>query len=784
MRYFEAFEARGFHSVFLTTFSFGSDAFEAMVLQRLRNAGCNNIHVLVDQTMLNQEFSVFGPPEHAGSLYHLVKCHRNGAFHPKIVVQLGEKEARLLVGSANLTGPGLAGNLEIISEVTCSGPEDASAPVIAEAMNYILRSHQTLDPWFEKGVQQALNRTPWLDLTQSAPVFQDAEFGPTALIHDGYNESPIDQYIGFIDDDPIKRLTIISPYWDKHLKALRELSSRLNAPKIRIAIQADRKLFPKRDADSILNIKLYELEDLLGSRRAHAKLYVAEGAEFDHVLSGSLNCSKPAMLTSRLTPLNAEAGIYRRLPKKTALKKMGLKGCFNSRVKIKDLPDYEVASGDTETLSAFRDGGALFLNAEKLFWHPPKNETTKIAKVLLGSDNMLEPDGLIRLIRDSEGDSWSGVVPAFLRAETSGIIIFDDGGKSSPVPICNMKVLPFKARPMAKKKVQNQLALLDTFEIEDLEIIDILYRLEKFEVEETLSRRSFSKPADRTTKEEGAVDYRPMTYQEFLSGRILGKQQTSGSGESVFSDRYVSEVSRALNRILGIVGSDATELMDEENSNFDPTEPNPDNIPDPDGLPGPPSSLSKKPVSLEKKTRWVVNRNTSDKVVSATGRLIERFSDKKRRATTLQELIHLRAMIQVILAFAIPAKNSKTSHRCLPPADASDTPAEWPRMIGRILVAFYGKGPDLLEGFLLPETTDAIPFEVVDFMASIEVAAHLAEQCASNFQETQFIAKHLSALTSKISLNAKMSIHKFPDSSTRHALIRVEMMKRFGHLVD
>src|SRR3546814_4279118 len=103
MKYFDAFGEGGFHSAFMTTYAFGSLAFEDIPFPKLRGAGCRNIVVLADTGMVNQAFSDFGPPRFAGTSYHLIKAAAPGAFHPKITMLLGESKARLMVGSANLT---------------------------------------------------------------------------------------------------------------------------------------------------------------------------------------------------------------------------------------------------------------------------------------------------------------------------------------------------------------------------------------------------------------------------------------------------------------------------------------------------------------------------------------------------------------------------------------------------------------------------------------------------------------------------------------------------------
>ena len=139
MKYFETFGEGGFHSAFMTTYAFGSLAFEDIPFPKLRGAGCRNITVLADRGMLNQTFSEFGPPRFAGTSYHLIKADAPGAFHPKITMLIGETKGRLIVGSANLTALGLGGNKEQIASISYSPEAQENAKFFKSALGYFRR---------------------------------------------------------------------------------------------------------------------------------------------------------------------------------------------------------------------------------------------------------------------------------------------------------------------------------------------------------------------------------------------------------------------------------------------------------------------------------------------------------------------------------------------------------------------------------------------------------------------------------------------------------------------
>ena len=105
----------GYHTAIISSFGVDFQAFETIVLSRLRGAGCRNVVLIADSAMVGLALdSGAPPPRSAGTHYLVVKASANGGvFHPKIFLQLGRKGGRMIVASANATGAGLAGNLEL-----------------------------------------------------------------------------------------------------------------------------------------------------------------------------------------------------------------------------------------------------------------------------------------------------------------------------------------------------------------------------------------------------------------------------------------------------------------------------------------------------------------------------------------------------------------------------------------------------------------------------------------------------------------------------------------------
>lgn len=319
MRYYDAFAESDFHSAFLTTYAFGAQAFEDIPFSRLRGSGCRNITVLADRQMVNQSFAEYGPPKFAGTSYHLVKADAPGAFHPKITLLIGAKKGRLLIGSANLTALGLGGNKELVANITYTDETPEHARHFAEALAYVRRNVPADDLWVSTAIQRALRAATWLrQALEAATPPEEMDGAKVALLLDRPGTTILDQIVRLVGDDPIERLIVVSPYWDTRLEGLARLRTALATPPIDLLIEAKTTGFPKSELQRFADIGLFDVDPLDSKRFVHAKLLIAQGREWDHVISGSMNCTLPALVGPSLPRGNAEAGVYKRVPPGTA----------------------------------------------------------------------------------------------------------------------------------------------------------------------------------------------------------------------------------------------------------------------------------------------------------------------------------------------------------------------------------------------------------------------------------------------------------------------------------
>ena len=374
MKYFDVFAESGFHSAFLTTFAFGAQAFEDVPFSRLRGANCRNIVILADRQMVNQSFAELGPPKFAGSSYHLIKADAPGAFHPKITLLVGAKKGRLLVGSANLTALGLGGNKELIASLSYNEETPDNAHHFVDALSYIRGKVPSDDLWFATAMQRALRFAPWLRDAIQNPLPSEDKEPNVALLTDRVSETLIDQIAANISGDPIDRLVIASPYWDMKLEGLSRLRAALEMPPADLLLDADATYFPKSELPRLTDVELFRVAAPDNKRFVHAKLIIAQGRSWDHVISGSMNCTLPALLGPTVTRGNAEAGIYKRVAPGTALAALGLESYRDRPLEMQDLHDlaFAIAAGPDE--DEFIDGGTLTLQSGRIAWERPRKQ--------------------------------------------------------------------------------------------------------------------------------------------------------------------------------------------------------------------------------------------------------------------------------------------------------------------------------------------------------------------------------------------------------------------------
>lgn len=264
--------------------------YERVVLPQLQASGCRHNILLADARQCAAEIaSGIGAPQLCGSEYTLLPVRTAAAFHPKFVMLLGRRGARIVVGSHNVTIAGFGLNREIGTAFEVDANDEGNSP--AQAVWRFIRdwTSEFSDP-IQRLISSSEQIAPWLHA-------DDAPTG-TSLIVAGTPKGP--SLWNVIRPRLPKRLTrmvVVAPYFDSALDFLKTIERDL-APKELIVGVHPQFSDIRSDAKRILGRARFVDLSRMGSRWAeqvlHAKLYCFESPSGTTVVSGSANASAPA----------------------------------------------------------------------------------------------------------------------------------------------------------------------------------------------------------------------------------------------------------------------------------------------------------------------------------------------------------------------------------------------------------------------------------------------------------------------------------------------------------
>jgi hypothetical protein len=554
MKLFNCFSAPGYHTSIISTFGVDFDAYEAIALHRLRDAGCNNNILIADARMLVQAMGDEARrPRFAGWRYSVVGAQSSGVFHPKLILQLGKSSGRLLVASANTTAAGLAGNLEVVGEVTVDDANAQAAPLLRAAVDYLA---QFIAPGSmpRKQLEWAMTRARWLP---HAPKTADVTVELTSGARLGFRAKSAGKGLGeafgeFVGERSVKRFIVASPYWDHDLRALRGISERIGARHVAVLVQKQAALFPVHALGRSSHVRLFDVNRVPVtnvSRFAHAKLFVAESDEGDCVLFGSANCTTAALGTSHAPGANEEACLCRDLPPGEAVKALGLEAALSAGAEVEpaDMPAF--TPSDDIPLAEFeaRIPGRFEVSGDQLRWWPPRNLQINGAEVeLFDKDGRPIDRVLSRIGVESNPASYrieGRIQPHFAKVRAGDF-------ESSLAVVIVEEAIREAQRRTRSRGAEKALDLLDDDAFEGLWVMEVIQMVVVAE-EGARAPRGAGEASRRTRAgdvEEGASNVLP--YEQFIAGRRAEGDQTPVALSHLASTHHES-VRGFLNALLG-----------------------------------------------------------------------------------------------------------------------------------------------------------------------------------------------------------------------------------------
>ncbi|MGW2572808.1 hypothetical protein [Streptomyces sp. NPDC001537] len=232
-----------------------------------------------------------------GYLHGLARCQ--GAFHPKVVLLVGEHTCRLAVGSGNPTLSGWGANDELWTVVGTE--DDASHPLLADLADWLedLPSVVELAPWAASHLGELA--TLLTERHVNAPT--GPETGPR-LLHN-LHQSLLQQ----LAQGPVDDLQAYAPFIDPQAHALRALVDHLTPRRFTLGLQPR---WSSYDADALkaaLDSPATRIRLLEETRMRHGKFIEWRIGDRRHALTGSPNLTRAALCTSTEDGGNCELAV-------------------------------------------------------------------------------------------------------------------------------------------------------------------------------------------------------------------------------------------------------------------------------------------------------------------------------------------------------------------------------------------------------------------------------------------------------------------------------------------
>lgn len=762
MKLYERFADKGYHTCILTTFGIDFDAYENIVLPRLRGAGCRNNIVIPDARMLTHALTGASTlPDHAGKLYTVTGAIARKVFHPKLFLQIGRKGGRMIVGSANITSSGLAGNLELVGTISCGEEDSAEQRIVAATWRYLTR-FVGYDQEALRGQQDwMLARAPWLrHAVASSEKMGLADQTEAAFLTTG-EETGIGQRFADLIDGPVTRLIVVSPYWDMGLAALSYLNERLSPEEVSVVIDPAVVQFPKDAASALPNMKLYRRNGFREGRFIHAKTIIAQTQTADHVLLGSANCTLAALGRENYVGENEEVCLYRRLPPDTIIQALDLAGVLDEEHTIEpadiDVPELD----DDLPLEELAEQapGQFEVRVDVLVWRPaPSIDPAGCTIELLDQNGLMIPCALSPLHSERGSRfqiSGTNVRPSFAR------LVFTDGHRTAPAIVTLIDRLTSAIRETRSRKTENALRGLNEETEAGLMLMVVLDVLERLEPDTDKDEAPIAIPkAGHGNDNESGAHYEVLSYEQFVAGRRPRTSQASLTHNSLAGSE-VTLVRGFLNRILGMDGqrdeigeSDDDDLMRDAFNLGDET----DNA---EAAIAAGADFGKEKKSPEEEEREEATRNrkaaqrkvTKDQLVSATLKFGQRIKERQETGKLdNRDILRLRALLMIIAAASWKGSDTKKGKQP-PRASIQVLPADgdkdsWPFVMGRLLFTVFGGNDPAIRQLYLSNEHDQIPDDIVECWATCYWCFQACMQASIPKIEKARITKHLRPIAS------------------------------------
>lgn len=286
---------RGFDAALVASYNVYFPFFEEVVFRRLIAAGCRHTVLLMDAKQFSASLSQEETrPRLAGKSYSLFPIKAGGAFHPKLILLVSKKKGLLFVGSHNLTLSGLSINQELtnFAEITPDKSGDAKA-----VWRFVRAWTKQLPQQLQESITSFESLASWLVSSKKVE--------PSVILGASPEGDPPWSELKSQLRKPIKRITVIGPFFDSKLAFLDTLSRELSPKELIVALDPASSKISVQEAKAFSRARFVAAPVLYRDTYLHAKAILFEEENGRALLvTGSANPSKAAWLEP---PLNRNA---------------------------------------------------------------------------------------------------------------------------------------------------------------------------------------------------------------------------------------------------------------------------------------------------------------------------------------------------------------------------------------------------------------------------------------------------------------------------------------------
>lgn len=279
-------KSKNYDIALMTTFNFDITFFERSILNRLYENNVKKVSLFVDSYELNKALSEISSTS-IGRKYIVNPVEMKEAFHPKVILLLGQSCAKLVVSSANITVSGYLKNNEIFNIFDYNDAHPENIKLINSAIKF-----------FEQLNERSYNQDKAIfDEIKSLVYYDKTATNEELYLLYNLDNSILSQVTEIVKD--VTDIDIAVPYYDNYAYALEALHTYYPDAKINLYLQHKKSKFPLSHKNSRFISKIFAFDKCNSSNYFyHGKVFRFTTADDTFFLYGSANCTKSALVKS------------------------------------------------------------------------------------------------------------------------------------------------------------------------------------------------------------------------------------------------------------------------------------------------------------------------------------------------------------------------------------------------------------------------------------------------------------------------------------------------------